>query len=107
VKQYCRVTYRVGCIGFTPGFPYLAGLPENLAIPRRANPRKEVPAGSVAIGGTQTGIYPAKSPGGWHVIGRTSLRLFDPAKNPPAFLQMGDVIHFHAMTGREFKAATE
>src|SRR5207237_3218780 len=90
--------YRVHCLGFTPGFPFLGGLPGKIATPRRDIPRKEIPAGSVAIGGKQTGIYPIKSPGGWNVIGRTPLRLFDPEKDPPALLRAGDLVRFRAIT---------
>src|SRR5205823_745816 len=68
VRRHAEASYRVSCVGFTPGFPYLSGLPRELATPRRASPRKEIPAGAVAIGGTQTGIYPRKSPGGWNII---------------------------------------
>jgi KipI family sensor histidine kinase inhibitor len=96
--------YRVSCIGFVPGFPFLAGLPEELATPRRATPRKEIPAGSVAIGGAQTGIYPLRSPGGWNLIGRTPLRLFDPEKTPPVFLRAGDRVRFRVITREEFEA---
>ena len=81
--------YRVACIGFVPGFTFLAGLPKNLATPRRDVPRKEIPAGSVGIGGAQTGIYPLRSPGGWNLIGRTPLKLFDPTKDPPTLLCPG------------------
>jgi KipI family sensor histidine kinase inhibitor len=94
VDLYCSVEYRVACIGFTPGFPYLIGLPKKLSTPRRATPRKEIPAGSIAIGGHQTGIYPSKSPGGWNVIGRTSLQLFDPNNEPPVLLRAGDRVRF-------------
>lgn len=94
--------YRVNCIGFTPGFPFLSGLPAKLATPRRAAPRKEIPAGSVAIGGKQTGVYPIKSPGGWNVIGRTPLKLFDPTKDPPALLRAGDRVQFRSITRSEF-----
>ena len=104
VRRHARATYRVNCVGFTPGFPYLSGLPAELATPRRATPRKSVPAGSVAIGSAQTGIYPQSSPGGWNVIGRTRLRLFDVAKNPPALLRAGDVVHFREITRIEFDA---
>jgi inhibitor of KinA len=104
VDLHCCPEYRVHCVGFTPGFPFLGGLPAKLATPRRPIPRKEIPAGSVAIGGAQTGIYPIKSPGGWNVIGRTPLRLFDPAKNPPALLGAGDRVRFHAITREEFAA---
>jgi inhibitor of KinA len=102
VDLHRSAEYRVNCVGFTPGFPFLSGLPAKLAIPRRATPRKEIPAGSVAIGGKQTGIYPIKSPGGWNVIGRTPLQLFDPAKNPPALLRAGDRVRFRATTREEF-----
>jgi inhibitor of KinA len=104
VDLYCAGIYCVGCIGFTPGFPYLLGLPGKLATPRRASPRKEVPAGSVAIGGEQTGIYSLRSPGGWNVIGRTPLQLFDPQNNPPALLNVGDRISFRALMRDEFEA---
>ena len=94
--------YRVACIGFVPGFTFLAGLPKNLATPRRDAPRKEIPPGSVGIGGAQTGIYPLRSPGGWNLIGRTPLKLFDPSKNPPTLLQPGDRVRFRAVTREEF-----
>src|SRR4030095_6253687 len=86
VDLHSASEYRVACIGFVPGFPFLAGLPKNLATPRRDVPRKEIPAGSVGIGGAQTGIYPLRSPGGWNLIGRTPLKLFDPTKDPPTLL---------------------
>ena len=104
VHLHCRQIYRVNCLGFTPGFPYLSGLPAALATPRRPVPRKEVPAGSVAIGGKQTGIYPIKSPGGWNIIGRTPLNLFDATKTPPALLQAGDRVRFRSITPKEFEA---
>lgn len=104
VDLHSATEYRVNCIGFVPGFPFLSGLPKKLATPRRATPRKEIPAGSVAIGGTQTGIYPLRSPGGWNVIGRTPLTLFNPKKNPPALLRAGDHVRFRAITREEFAA---
>jgi inhibitor of KinA len=104
VDLHSAAEYRVGCIGFTPGFPFLAGLPKQLATPRRAIPRKEIPAGSVGIGGAQTGIYPLQSPGGWNIIGRTPVRLFDPAKSPPTLLLAGDRLRFRAITREEFDA---
>jgi inhibitor of KinA len=107
VDLHCGPEYRVHCLGFTPGFPFLGGLPKELATPRRAVPRKEIAAGSVAIGGAQTGIYPLKSPGGWNVIGRTALRLFDPEKNPPALLRAGDRVRFRAIAREEFDRATK
>jgi len=86
--------YLVHFLGFSPGFPYLGGMPESIAAPRLETPRRRVPAGSVAIGGRQTGVYPMASPGGWRIIGRTSLRLFDPNAEPPALLRMGDHVRF-------------
>jgi len=106
VDLHRATDYLVNCIGFTPGFPYLAGLPEKLATPRHATPRKEIAAGSVAIGGRQSGIYPLRSPGGWNVIGRTPLRLFDPQTNPPALLRAGDRLRFQAISRQEFETWT-
>ena len=84
-------------IGFMPGFPYIGGLPPSLHLPRRSEPRTIVPAGSVALANNQTGIYPAQSPGGWHLIGRTNARLFDPHRAPPSLLAPGDLVQFVAM----------
>jgi KipI family sensor histidine kinase inhibitor len=95
--------YRVTCVGFTPGFPYLSGLPAELATPRRASPRMEIPAGAVAIGGAQTGIYPRKSPGGWNIIGRTPLRLFNVERDPPALFHAGDRVRFRRISRDEFQ----
>lgn len=92
VRLHAGTEYTVGMIGFVPGFPYLAGLPPQLHMPRRQEPRTSVPAGSVGIGGMLTGIYPAAIPGGWQLIGRTPLRLFDPAANPPSLLAPGDAV---------------
>ncbi|MFM7038324.1 MAG: 5-oxoprolinase subunit PxpB [Planctomycetaceae bacterium] len=86
--------FRVRMIGFAPGFPYLSGLPEVLHLPRRATPRLTVPAGSVAIAGGLAGIYPQVSPGGWHILGHTSLSLFDPRQSPSCLLQTGDEVRF-------------
>lgn len=83
-------------IGFAPGYAYLGGLPPALHLPRRATPRSAVPAGSVAIAAGMTGIYPARLPGGWHLIGQTSITLFDPANDPPALLRSGDSVRFMA-----------
>jgi inhibitor of KinA len=104
VRRHTDATYHVSCVGFTPGFPYLSGLPPELATPRRASPRKEVPAGAVAIGGTQTGIYPRKSPGGWNIIGRTPLWLFDVQRDPPALFHAGDRVRFRKISQQEFEA---
>lgn len=103
VDLHCAPEYRVSCIGFTPGFPFLSGLPKKLATPRRSTPRTEIPTGSVGIGGKQTGVYPLKSPGGWNVIGRTPLRLFDPKRSPPALLRAGDRVRFRPITREEFE----
>ena len=104
IELHSNASYQVNCLGFTPGFPYLSGLPLELGTPRRALPRKAVPAGSVAIGGNQTGIYPTISPGGWNVIGRTPLRLFTPEKNPPALLCPGDKVRFRPISMDEFES---
>jgi inhibitor of KinA len=106
IAVHSGAEYRVHCIGFTGGFPFLGGLPRKLATPRRETPRKEIPVGSVGIGGRQTGIYPIKSPGGWNIIGRTPSRLFDPQKNPPALLRVGDGVRFRAIGRQEFERLT-
>ena len=104
IRRHSRQTYRVSCVGFIAGFPFLSGLPAELATPRRTAPRKEVPGGSVAIGGAQTGIYPRTSPGGWNVIGRTPLRLFNVQNEPPTLLQAGDRVRFRKISREEFDA---
>ncbi len=94
VRLHAGVEYRVLVLGFVPGFPYLGILPPALDLPRRATPRIRMPAGSVAIAGRQTGIYPFATPGGWHVIGRTDAPLWDPRRDPPALLAPGDRVRF-------------
>lgn len=94
VELHASVDYVVWFLGFQPGFPYLGGLPESLRMPRRAEPRLKVPAGSVGIGGQQTGIYPLATPGGWQLIGRTSLPLFSPNREEPILLRPGDAVRF-------------
>jgi KipI family sensor histidine kinase inhibitor len=94
VELHCSTEYVVYFVGFSTCFPYLGGLPAELATPRLSAPRKLVPQGSVAIGGTQAGVYPLASPGGWRLIGRTPLRLFDPEGSPPGLLRMGDRVRF-------------
>jgi KipI family sensor histidine kinase inhibitor len=89
-------------LGFAPGFAYLGGLPQSIATPRRNEPRTAVPAGAVGIGGNQTGIYPLTSPGGWQLIGRTPLRLFDAKREPPTLLTVGDLVTFRAIEQNEF-----
>jgi inhibitor of KinA len=101
---HAGATYLVHAIGFTPGFPYLGGLPEKLRTPRRATPRQRVPAGSVAIGGSQTGVYPVDSPGGWHIIGRTPAALFRPHQSPAALLRPGDRVRFKVISAAEFES---
>ena len=102
-RAHAAGEYRVAMLGFLPGFPYLLGLPQLLATPRRARPRLVVPAGSVGIAGGQTGIYPFDSPGGWQLIGRTPLRLFDPTAEAPARLRPGDRVRFHAIDHDEYR----
>jgi KipI family sensor histidine kinase inhibitor len=94
VERFTAAVYEVYFVGFSTCFPYLGGLPADLATPRLSAPRKHVPEGSVAIGGAQAGVYPLASPGGWRLIGRTRLRLFDPQAVPPPLLRMGDRIRF-------------
>ncbi len=94
IALHSGTDYLVYFLGFSPGFPYLGGMPQQIAAPRLGTPRRQVPAGSVAIGGSQTGVYPVASPGGWRIIGRTPLKLFDPAQDPPALLRMGDHVRF-------------
>ena len=94
IRLHSGATYTVYMLGFTPGFPYLGGLPEAIAAPRLPTPRKSVPAGSVGIAGPQTGIYPSATPGGWRLIGRTPVTLFDPQRSPPAVLRPGDQVRF-------------
>ena len=94
IRLHSSVEYTVGFIGFSPGFPYLIGLPPRLVTARLATPRKKVPAGSVAIAGEYTGIYPTASPGGWRLIGSTDFSLFDASKDPPSTLIPGDRVRF-------------
>jgi KipI family sensor histidine kinase inhibitor len=94
VALHSSVDYVVAFLGFSRGFPYLAGLPEHLHLPRRATPRTRVPSGSVAIAHDQCGIYPSASPGGWHLLGTTDAVLFDPALDPPSPFAPGDLVRF-------------
>jgi KipI family sensor histidine kinase inhibitor len=94
VELFAAAEFEVYFVGFATCFLYLGGLPPELATPRLPAPRKHVPEGSVAIGGAQAGIYPLASPGGWRLIGRTNLRLFDPERTPPPLLRMGDRVKF-------------
>ena len=99
VDVHVRPIYRVFLVGFVPGWAYMGPLADELVLPRRATPRTQVPAGSVAIAGQETGIYPLVSPGGWHLIGRTSVRLFLPDSDPPSLFRTGDRVKFFALAG--------
>jgi len=105
VRLHSRARYRVYMIGFSAGFAYLGGLPEQLHTPRLPSPRLKVPKGSVAIGGSQTGVYPAETPGGWRIIGRTYLDLFDPLHDPPTPTRPGDAVEFLPITEDAFHEA--
>ena len=94
IEIHSRPIYRVFLVGFVPGWAYLGPLPKELVLPRRAVPRTLVPAGSVAMAGRQTGIYPLPTPGGWHLIGRTSVKLFLPDSDPPCLFRAGDRVKF-------------
>jgi len=94
IEIHSRPIYRVFLVGFVPGWAYLGPLPEELELPRRDVPRTQVPAGSVAIAGRQSGVYPLPSPGGWHLIGRTSVKVFLPDSDPPCLFRAGDRVKF-------------
>lgn len=103
VRLHTGGNYLVYMVGFMPGFAYLGGLPATLAMPRRKTPRTVVPAGTVGIGGSQTGVYPLDSPGGWNLIGKTPLAVFDIARPEPALLTTGDRVRFRAITEAQFR----
>ena len=103
VRLHSSKTYRVYMIGFLPGFPYMGPVDERIATPRKSSPRTNVPAGSVGIASGQTGIYPLASPGGWNIIGRTPVQLFDTKKKEPVLLQPGDRVTFFSITENEFE----
>jgi KipI family sensor histidine kinase inhibitor len=103
IRLHTGQTYLVYVVGFSPGFAAMGIVPSKVQAPRLASPRTKVPAGSVGIGGIQTGIYAVESPGGWQLIGRTPLKLFDLQKNPPSFFQAGDYARFYAIDEKEFK----
>lgn len=102
IERHCAPEYRVALLGFAPGFPYLLGMDPGLRADRLATPRAMVPAGSVGIAGAQTGIYPRASPGGWRLIGRCPLLLFDPQRETPALLAPGDRLRFMPIDADEF-----
>ena len=103
IKIHASAEYLVYMIGFTPGFAYLGGMSEKIATPRLESPRKSVPAGSVGIGDKQTGIYSIESPGGWRIIGRTPLELFNTKKDPPTLLKPGDKVRFVPISKKEYE----
>ena len=102
VEIHSDANYVVYMIGFTPGFPYLGGMDERIATPRLLSPREKIPAGSVGIAGSQTGVYPMQSPGGWQIIGRTPIRIFDPERENPALLSAGMVVKFKPVDEKEY-----
>jgi len=103
IRLHASATYRVCFLGFTAGFAYLGGMPEALHTPRLATPRRAVAAGSVGIAGSQTGIYPTETPGGWRLIGCTPLRMFDPLAQPPTRLQAGDQVRLSPIDRETFE----
>jgi KipI family sensor histidine kinase inhibitor len=104
IRRHAEPVYRVRFLGFMPGFPYLDGLDPALAAPRLDTPRTRVPAGSVAIGGIHAGIYPFATPGGWRIVGRTPLRLYDPVRDARALLGIGDRVRFVPISSAELRA---
>ncbi|MFC5684358.1 5-oxoprolinase subunit PxpB [Flavobacterium sp. MAHUQ-51] len=103
IELHTATIYSVFMVGFLPGFPYLGILPESLATPRKKQPRLKMPAGAVAIGGNQTGIYPIESPGGWNIIGQTPLKIFDKKRSNPFLLQAGNQVKFVPISVEEFE----
>ena len=103
IRIHSEATYFVYMLGFTPGFPYLGGMPEELATPRKQTPRLQIAAGSVGIGGNQTGIYPIETPGGWNIIGRTPISLFSPEEEHPTYVKSGMYLRFVSITEEEFQ----
>ena len=95
--------YLIFMLGFTPGFPYLGGMSDKIETPRLEAPRKKIPVGSVGIAGKQTGIYPIESPGGWQLIGRTPITLYDPYREPPILMQAGDFIRFVSVSLKDYR----
>jgi KipI family sensor histidine kinase inhibitor len=102
IKIHTGTDYLVYMLGFTPGFTYLGGMSEKIATPRLSSPRKKIPSGSVGIAGSQTGMYPSETPGGWQLIGRTPLKLYDPSKEPPVMLNAGDYVRYVSITEEEY-----
>lgn len=107
VRLHAANTYPIYMIGFMPGYPYLGGLDERIAVPRHKNPRTKVPAGSVAIAEKQTGVYPIASPGGWQLIGHTPIRLYRPEAMPPTLLSAGQYVRFRPVSPLEYAEITK
>ncbi|WP_125153158.1 5-oxoprolinase subunit PxpB [Clostridium rectalis] len=107
IKLHSSVDYLIYMLGFTPGFTYLGGLPKELETPRLSTPRTKIPAGSTGIAGKQTGIYPIESPGGWQLIGKTPLRLYDSNRKPPIVLNPGDYLRFVPIDEKDYKRILE
>lgn len=103
IQIHTSATYLIYMLGFTPGFPFLGGLSERIFTPRRENPRQLVPAGSVGIANNQTGIYPIDSPGGWQLIGRTPIKLYNPTGSPPILLKAGNCLRFKRISREEYQ----
>lgn len=103
IEIHTRTEYLVYMIGFAPGFPYLGGMPKKISTPRKDTPRVKIPAGSVGIGGEQTGVYPIDSPGGWQLIGQTPIKLFDQHQAQPSLLKAGDMVRFVQITSEKFE----
>jgi inhibitor of KinA len=104
VTIHAESPHVVYMLGFAPGFPYIAGLDERLAVPRRATPRLKIPLGTIAIAGSQSVVYSLETPGGWNLIGRTPLRVFTPETDPPCLLRAGDAVRFYPITREQFDA---
>lgn len=104
VRLHCAAAYRVFMLGFVAGFAYLGSVDERIAMPRHSTPRVRVPAGSVGIAGVQTGVYPAETPGGWRLIGRTPVKPFDPGRANPFLMKAGDAVEFYAIDRAEYDA---
>ena len=107
IKLHTAHNYLVYMLGFSPGFPYLGGLPKELVTPRLTNPRPQINGGSVGIGGQQTGIYPEAAPGGWQIIGHTPVKLYDPQRSEPILLKAGDYLQFYSVTEEKYLKIAE
>ena len=107
IARHLAREYRVFVVGFVPGFAYMASVDPRIAAPRRPSPRLQVPPGSVAIAAGQTGVYPAPTPGGWHLIGRCPIRPYDPLRPEPFLFHAGDRVRFHRISAEEYRPSTQ